>query len=38
MEARLLTRLDATQWSEESLLETDLARLVNSERPPRFEF
>lgn len=38
MEARLLTRLDATQWSEESLLETDLARLVNAERPPRFEF
>jgi len=38
MEARLLTRLDATQWSEESLLETDLARLVNAERPPQFEF
>jgi protein-L-isoaspartate(D-aspartate) O-methyltransferase len=38
MEVRLLTRLDATQWSEESLLETDLARLVNAERPPQFEF
>lgn len=38
MEARLLTRLDATQWTEESLLETDLPRLINAERPPQFEF
>jgi protein-L-isoaspartate(D-aspartate) O-methyltransferase len=38
MEARLLKRLDATEWSEESLFETDLARLVNAERPPEFEF
>jgi protein-L-isoaspartate(D-aspartate) O-methyltransferase len=38
MEARLLTRLDVTEWAEESLLETDLHRLVNAERPPEFEF
>jgi len=38
MEARLLTRLDVTNWAEESLFETDLARLVNSELPPEFEF
>ncbi len=38
MEARLLTRLDATEWSEESLLETDLPRLVNAELRPEFEF
>lgn len=38
MEARLLTRLDVTQWAEESLLETDLPRLVNAEPPPEFEF
>ncbi len=38
MEARLLTRLDATEWTEESLFETDLPRLVNSEPPPEFEF
>ena len=28
MEARLLTRLDVTEWAEESLFETDLPRLV----------
>ena len=38
MEARLLKRLDVTNWSEESLFETDLPRLVNSESPPVFEF
>jgi len=38
MEAMLLTRLDVTKWTEESLFETDLARLVNAEPPPVFEF
>lgn len=38
MEARLLRRLDVTNWSEESLFETDLPRLVNSDPPPAFEF
>ena len=38
MEARLLTRLNATDWREESLFETDLQALVHSEESPRFEF
>ena len=38
MEARLLTRLDVTEWTEESLFETDLPRLMNSEPPQEFEF
>jgi protein-L-isoaspartate(D-aspartate) O-methyltransferase len=38
MEARLLKRLDATEWSGESLLETDLPRLINAEQAPEFEF
>lgn len=38
MEAKLLTRLDATQWREESLFETDLARLINAGQEPQFEF
>jgi protein-L-isoaspartate(D-aspartate) O-methyltransferase len=38
MEARLMTRLNATEWNTESLFETDLARLVHSEPPPAFEF
>lgn len=38
MEARLLTRLDVTEWREESLFETDLPRLVNAEEPPQFVF
>ena len=38
MEARLLTRLDVTEWAEESLFETDLPRLSNAELPPEFEF
>ena len=38
MEAKLLTRLNASEWREESLFETDLPRLVNSEPAPQFEF
>ena len=38
MEARLMKRLDVTEWSEESLFETDLPRLENSEEPPTFDF
>jgi protein-L-isoaspartate(D-aspartate) O-methyltransferase len=38
MEARVLKRLDATEWSEESLFETDLPRLLNAEQAPEFEF
>lgn len=38
MEARLLTRLNATEWREEGLFETDLARLRNSEKAAEFEF
>jgi protein-L-isoaspartate(D-aspartate) O-methyltransferase len=38
MEAKLLTKLNATEWREESLFETDLARLVNAGRAPEFEF
>jgi protein-L-isoaspartate(D-aspartate) O-methyltransferase len=38
MEACLLTRLNTLEWREESLFETDLPRLVNSENAPRFEF
>lgn len=38
MEARLLTRLGVSDWVEESLFETDLPRLLNSEPPPTFEF
>lgn len=38
MEAKLLTRLNATDWREESLFETDLARLINAEKAPQFEF
>jgi len=38
MEARLIRRLDATEWSEESLFETDLPRLINAEQGPHFEF
>jgi len=38
MEARLLTRLDVTEWTEESLFETDLPRLLNADLPPEFEF
>ena len=38
MEAKLLTKLNATEWREESLFETDLARLINADAPPRFKF
>jgi protein-L-isoaspartate(D-aspartate) O-methyltransferase len=38
MEARLLTRLGVSDWAEESLFETELPRLINSEPPPTFEF
>ena len=38
MEAKLLTKLNATEWREESLFETDLARLVNAGKAPAFEF
>ncbi len=38
MEAKLLTKLNATEWREESLFETDLARLINAEEAPRFKF
>lgn len=38
MEAKLLTKLNATEWREESLFETDLARLVNADKAPEFEF
>jgi protein-L-isoaspartate(D-aspartate) O-methyltransferase len=38
MEAKLLTKLNATEWREESLFETDLARLVDAEKAQEFEF
>ena len=38
MEAKLLTRVGVSDWLEESLFETDLPRLENSEPPPSFEF
>ena len=38
MEAKLLTRLNATEWHEESLFETDLPRLINAEKAIEFEF
>ena len=38
MEARLLTRTGVTEWTVESLFETDLPELVNAARDPQFEF
>jgi len=38
MEAKVLTKLNATDWREESLFETDLARLNNAEKAIEFEF
>jgi len=38
MEAKLLTRLNATEWREESLFETDLANLINAGKVPQFKF
>jgi len=38
MEAKLLTKLNATDWREESLFETDLPRLVHADQAVEFEF
>ncbi len=38
MEARLITRLDISQWRVESLFETDLPRLINADPPEEFQF
>jgi protein-L-isoaspartate(D-aspartate) O-methyltransferase len=38
MEARVMKRLDVTEWSQESLFETDLPRLLHADRAPQFEF
>ena len=38
MEAKLLTRLNATEWREESLFETDLANWIKSVKAPQFAF
>jgi protein-L-isoaspartate(D-aspartate) O-methyltransferase len=38
MQANILTRLNATEWREECLFETDLSRLVNADEAPQFEF
>lgn len=38
MQAMRLTRTGVTEWQEESLFETDLIRLVNSESAVGFEF
>jgi protein-L-isoaspartate(D-aspartate) O-methyltransferase len=38
METLLMTRQDVTEWSVESLFETDLPPLVNASREPEFEF
>lgn len=38
MQARLFTRLNVSDWREESLFETDLPRLVNATQVPEFEF
>jgi protein-L-isoaspartate(D-aspartate) O-methyltransferase len=38
LEAKLLRRMGVTDWSVESLFETDLQRLLHSEKPPEFEF
>lgn len=38
MEAKLFTKLNATEWREESLFETDLARLIDAEKAPVFKF
>ena len=38
MEAKLLTKLNATEWREESLFETNLGRLIDAEKAPEFEF
>jgi protein-L-isoaspartate(D-aspartate) O-methyltransferase len=38
MQATLCTRLNATDWRDETLFETDLPRLVHAESPPQFKF
>ena len=38
MEAKCLTRVNVTEWTEESLFETDLPPLINSEKVSVFEF
>ncbi|MFT5140744.1 MAG: protein-L-isoaspartate(D-aspartate) O-methyltransferase [Lysobacterales bacterium] len=38
MTASVLTRLNTSEWREESLFETDLPRLVNADKAPVFEF
>lgn len=38
MEALLMTRQDVTEWTVESLFETDLLALVNASKEPEFEF
>jgi protein-L-isoaspartate(D-aspartate) O-methyltransferase len=38
MEARLMTRQDVTEWSVESLFETDMPELVHAAQEPKFEF
>lgn len=38
MDARLLTRMNISEWRQESLFETDIPRLINVEQPPQFEF
>ena len=38
MEAVLMTRQDVTEWSVESLFETDLPVLENAAPEPEFEF
>lgn len=38
MEARLMTRQDVTEWSVESLFETDMPELVHAAQDPKFEF
>ena len=38
MEATLCTRLNVSDWREESLFETDLPRLIHADALPEFEF
>lgn len=38
MEALLITRVNAREWTEESLFDTDLPPLLNAEKPSAFEF
>lgn len=38
MEALLMKRVDVTEWSVESLFETDLPPLLNAEQMPAFSF